>query len=513
MCAKRARRIASADEGKLARDAIFRSLGTAPIQSAKGKKTRKAAKPVGRPTVALCMIVRNEERNLGDCLACVHDLVDEIVVVDTGSSDRTKEIAGQFGARVFDFPWVDSFAAARNESLRHARSDWIFWMDADDRIDEANRLKLKALFGQLDWETAGYVMTCRVLPGRPEKPVRHVDHTRLFRNHPQVRWHYRVHEQILPSIFQQGGSAIRSEVVITHVGYVDRSLSQSKLERNVRLMRMDFEECPHDPFTLYNLGRGYERMEQTAEAVRFWRRSLECAPSTETYVPKLYSLLAQAHQQLGQRSEMLSTCLAGLARFPDYVDLLYWTASVLYELGDLRAAEACLLRLLKSRPEDTIALGDDPGIRGYKSRNLLGRIYRDLKRPREAEAEWRSALAECPNFPQALLGWGQLLLDQGRWEELDQAMARLDADPLGGVEAAVLRGLKHAVRKEYAQARELMEATSAAHPRAIEPLVLLGRVLMRIQDYPSAEQALRKLLTLDPGNSEARRGLARLMQQ
>jgi glycosyltransferase involved in cell wall biosynthesis len=79
----------------------------------------------------------------------VRELVDEIIVVDTGSTDRTKEIALQLGARVFDFKWVDSFAAARNESLRRATGEWIFWLDADDRLDEANRQKLAVLFDEL----------------------------------------------------------------------------------------------------------------------------------------------------------------------------------------------------------------------------------------------------------------------------------------------------------------------------------------------------------------------------
>jgi glycosyltransferase involved in cell wall biosynthesis len=82
--------------------------------------------------ISLTMIVKNEAATLGHCLASVRDLVDEIIVVDTRSSDNTKDIAGQHGARVFDLPWPDSFATARNEFLRHANGQWVLWLDADE---------------------------------------------------------------------------------------------------------------------------------------------------------------------------------------------------------------------------------------------------------------------------------------------------------------------------------------------------------------------------------------------
>src|SRR5581483_2761560 len=100
-------------------------------------------------TVSVCIIARNEEANIADCLACVQDLADEVVVLDTGSTDRTRDIARERGVRVFDFPWVDSFSAARNESIRHATGNWVFWMDADDRLDEPNRIRLRHLFAGL----------------------------------------------------------------------------------------------------------------------------------------------------------------------------------------------------------------------------------------------------------------------------------------------------------------------------------------------------------------------------
>ena len=87
-------------------------------------------------TVSLCMIVRNEEDVLGRCLESVKDIVDEIIIVDTGSTDKTKEIAGRFTNAVYDFPWIDDFSAARNFSFSKATMDYQMWLDADDVIEK-----------------------------------------------------------------------------------------------------------------------------------------------------------------------------------------------------------------------------------------------------------------------------------------------------------------------------------------------------------------------------------------
>jgi glycosyltransferase involved in cell wall biosynthesis len=96
------------------------------------------------------MIVRDEEKNISNCLGSVHGIFDEIVVVDTGSKDQTVEIARSFGARIFEFPWIDDFAAARNEALSHATGAYAFWLDADDVVEPTEREKLRALLATLE---------------------------------------------------------------------------------------------------------------------------------------------------------------------------------------------------------------------------------------------------------------------------------------------------------------------------------------------------------------------------
>src|SRR5262249_52030508 len=145
------------------------------------------------------------------------------------------------GAKVVDFPWCDSFAAARNEGLKHATGDYVFWLDADDRLDEENREKLRALFAGLRDEQVAYSMKCKCLPDDAGTATL-VDHVRLSRNRPDVRWRYRVHEQILPAIRAVGGEVRWADVVIHHTGYQDRALRQRKLQRDLRLLQLEQAE-------------------------------------------------------------------------------------------------------------------------------------------------------------------------------------------------------------------------------------------------------------------------------
>ncbi len=223
------------------------------------------------------MIVRDEENNLGRCLESVRDLFNEVVVLDTGSRDRTIEIARSFGARVFDFVWVDDFAAARNAALARAKSDYAFWLDADDLIEPPQRAKLEELLGQL--RTGGpmpaFVVRCACDPG-PDGAGGDtvVDHIRLFPLIEGVRWTYRMHEQILPALKRAGIPVEWTDITVRHTGYADRALRFRKLDRDCRILREELAERPDDPFTLFNLGSIAIEKSEWNEALGYLKRSL-----------------------------------------------------------------------------------------------------------------------------------------------------------------------------------------------------------------------------------------------
>ncbi len=194
------------------------------------------------------MIVRDEEANISKCLSSVAGLFDEIVVVDTGSQDRTREIAAEFGARVFDFVWVDDFAAARNAALARATGDYAFWLDADDVVDLAQREALAELLAGLPAnDPSAYVVRCACDPGpNGDGGQTVVDHIRLFPVREGVRWTYAVHEQILPALRRANVPVRWTDLTVRHTGYTGPALRERKLQRYCKILEAELAERPEN---------------------------------------------------------------------------------------------------------------------------------------------------------------------------------------------------------------------------------------------------------------------------
>jgi GT2 family glycosyltransferase len=361
-------------------------------------------RPDGRPRVSLTMIVRDEEANLAACLGSAAGLFDEIVVVDTGSKDRTVEIARSFGAKVFAFTWVDDFAAARNAALGHASGDYAFWLDADDVIEPVERERLRALLGRLGEDAsdpAAYVVRCSCDADAKGGGATVVDHVRLFPLRPDVRWTYRVHEQILPALRKAGIPVRWSEVTVRHTGYVDPELRARKLERDRAILEAELARNPSEPFVLFNLGGVALERACWDEALGYLRRSLAGSAPSDSIVRKLHAMIARAHQALGETGAALAACEAGLAADPDDAELLFRQAVLHRRSGDPGRAETCWRRLLELRPPEKFS-SVDVGIYGHLTRRNLARLVEERGDLEEAARFWGEVMAECPGDREAV---------------------------------------------------------------------------------------------------------------
>ena len=150
-------------------------------------------------TISLCMIVKNEEDNIGNCLDSIKDLVDEIIIVDTGSTDKTKEIVKKYTDKIYDFEWVDDFSKARNYSFSKATKDYIFWLDADDILLEEDRIKFKKMKNEMDGTVDVYTMKYLYSFDENDNPIIIQRRERILKRENNYKWQSPIHEVITPS--------------------------------------------------------------------------------------------------------------------------------------------------------------------------------------------------------------------------------------------------------------------------------------------------------------------------
>lgn len=217
-------------------------------------------------SVSLCMIVKNEEDVLERCLKSVTDLVDEIILVDTGSTDRTREIAARFTDQVFDFPWQDDFSAARNESFSHASMDYCMWLDADDILLEADQKAFLALKETLE-PTVSVVMA-PYHTGFDESG--HVTFSyyreRLIKNRAGMVWAGAVHEAVSPA-----GKIQYADFAVTH-----RKVHPSDPDRNLRIYQAQLAAGKElDPRQQFYYGRELYYHRRWKEALEVFEQFLK----------------------------------------------------------------------------------------------------------------------------------------------------------------------------------------------------------------------------------------------
>lgn len=331
-------------------------------------------------TVSLCMIVKNEEANLADCLASLGDFADEIIIVDTGSTDRTVEIAESFGARVEHFTWIDDFAAARNESLKYAGGDWIFWLDADDRIPPESPAKLKQTVasGQAD------AYRCRMvshIQGDPPS-VSTADYTLLFRNGRGIRFEGAIHETVTPNLLRQGMTVGQTNIAIHHSGYATPARLRQKAARNLRILRRCVAQDPQNLHWQYHLGVALYQLDEFVEAIKPLERVVngyQHTPGYDAHLYKSHLLLMSAYANTGNPLMAGNTLQRALSIFPDRRHLHITGAMMVLHLNQPAQAVDLLARAKTlSSQSDTEGDSWPPGV----LEATLGRAQFQLARQR-----------------------------------------------------------------------------------------------------------------------------------
>ena len=245
-----------------------------------------------KQTISLCMIAKNEEKHLEECLNSVKDIADEIIIVDTGSTDKTKQIGKKFNAKIFDFKWVDDFSAARNKSLKHATKDWILVLDADEVLDKEalkvikdelvkNKENDAFLFIQRNYtnesKITGFVNEEHKFNGKSYAGWYGSFIARLFRNNKNYAFEGTVHELIEPSIESKKGRIAATNIPIHHYGNSDPAIVKKKREFYLELCKKKVKSIP-SANSYFELGVLYRENDDNDNAIKSLKKAIEVDP-------------------------------------------------------------------------------------------------------------------------------------------------------------------------------------------------------------------------------------------
>ena len=297
------------------------------------------------PTISLCMIVLNEEETLKRCLDSIHEHVDEIIIVDTGSTDNTLSIAKEYTPHIYQYKWQHHFGDARNYALDKATKDWVLQMDADEYFTRENAKKIRnevqnAIHPAIGVRIINYLNDNQL--GLSNVAVR------LFSRKREHRYHFPIHEQILhnerPIRYENSG------LKLYHTGYTTETIEKKKKhERNMNLLKEALKSSPHDVFMHYNIGKEYDAMGDFKNALFHFETAYHQCMKREDKLLHSSILFAMinTHYRTKNYEKALSLIAHTLKIYPDYTEIHYTKALCYHALGYTekakKAYEQCIL--------------------------------------------------------------------------------------------------------------------------------------------------------------------------
>lgn len=463
-----------------------------------------------RQRISACLIVKNEEVLLPDCLRSLSGTVHEIIVIDTGSTDATRDIAREFGCLLFETAWEDDFAKARNVALSHATGDWILSIDADECL-----LTPELLQTTVDGSPAsagGYLVDVESPATRNDgdTDVYETALLRLFRNDERIRFHGAVHEQVADAITSAGFSIARSAIRLSHRGYaLSPEEMQEKRLRNLHLLHSMLASNPSDGYALLQRGKTFMALGRKREALADFDKVTDSRTDAGPLLrAQAYNHTGVLLYQAGQYEEALRCALSSLQLLPDQAFAHYIAGECRTVLGRFADALESYLNMrhyMQSGGDTDAAVAGDYRLPTSQVAFRIGRCLAGLKQWGRAGEEFRRGLAADPQDTGCLVGCAEIALRSNRPTEAVSLLKR----------ACDLEPHRENLRKFLAVAESYAARTvETTTPEAVEP-TMTGAVIVGDnaegleRALSSLQQLCRDIVVVHTGVSQDIANLAR----
>ncbi len=334
--------------------------------------------------VSVCIIAKNEEQNIEKCLRAIHKHPFEIIVVDTGSTDRTKELAAKYADKVLDFPWVDDFSAARNFSISAASHNWILVIDCDEFIETLNFQEMQKLIQKYPY-ALGQLTRDNICYDKHKNILHSTDLVERLFDRRMYTYEGKIHEQPV-RIDGKQAYAFTFPLSVTHTGYVgtEDALTQKAL-RNIRLLETELSSNPDDPYLYYQLGESYMLQNDYETAFQYFDKGffLDVDESLE-YIQQMIVSYGYSMLYTGRIDKALSLA--------NVYDAFCSNADFVFLMGNIylkaRLNEKALLEFLRAT---TLKKHFDEGTNSYRAYHNIGCIYEAYGQYEEARKYYQKA--------------------------------------------------------------------------------------------------------------------------
>ncbi|WP_175562083.1 glycosyltransferase [Anaerocolumna xylanovorans] len=441
-----------------------------------------------KKTVSLCMIVKDEDWILDRCLNSVTDIVDEIIIGDTGSSDNSKEIAARYNAQVFDIPWEDDFSKARNLTLEKASCDWILLLDADEIFNREDSEVFLNLLGDEKYD--GYHFTLLNYFNEENTKEYSVHYAfRLLRNTGEYYFEGRIHEQIN----KKGGRFDASlftlaDVTLFHYGYTEKAVEKKqKHTRNMPLLKKQLADNPSDPYFLFNIANEYMAQGEINKALDYYLKSYEKKALTQAYFPHIFYRIILCCMTMKNSVKALAFAAEGLAYYPECTDFEYLRGCI-YQSSHRHLLAISSFKRCLSMGEAPTRFRFTGGCGTYKAYLSLGDIYTEEEVYLSAVDCYAKSL-QYKESPGCTISLGKALshLYTDDFLLFDQLMSYLPYADYG-------EKLLHAVHiltetRLYKSAQTILEQSNLFSEWKGDYLFLTGKLSFYLHEYEKAVSA------------------------